>query len=265
MTTPVSPDPGATRDDANSLTLYCLAHAGGSAIPYTRWNRFLPAGVRVEPLELPGHGARLREPLLEQVEPIVADLLRTVGPRRGAPFALFGHSFGAVLAFELTRRLVRLGTPPAALLVAGRNGPTQPLAHRPIHNLDDEAFVAALIRFGGMPQALLEQPELLRIYLPVLRVDLRLAETHPRPPGPPFDVPVTAFGGRRDVLADPEGLLTWERETTGEFELALLPGGHFFLDEPAFHSLLLSRLARLTPRATGNDPLSRGTTPAARR
>lgn len=268
MTTSASYGSAPSDGDGTALTLYCLAHAGGSALAYQRWNRFLPAGVTAEPLELPGHGARLREPLMERIDPLVTDLLRVVGPRRGAPFALFGHSFGAVLAFELAHRLQRLGSPPLALIAAGRNGPTRPLSHRPVHQLPDEAFIAALTRFGGMPRALLEQPELLRVYLPVLRADLRLAETHTRAAGlPPLDLPVTVFGGRRDVLTDPEGLLSWERETARGFELALLPGGHFFLEEREFRTLLVSRLSRLLPRPGGAPAgaVSPRTAPAARR
>ncbi|MEE1931087.1 alpha/beta fold hydrolase [Streptomyces sp. TRM 70351] len=222
-------------------TLYCLAHAGGSALPYARWSAALPPGVRVEPLELPGHGSRLREPLLTDLEAAVAEVLERVRPEEG-PFALFGHSFGALLGFEAARRLSARGTPPAALLAAGRNGPGEPLSHRPLHTLPDDRFVAAVHRMGGLPDILMEQPEVLRMYLPALRCDLRLVETYVRAPGPPLDVPVAAFGGRGDVLTDPAGLLAWQKETSGPFQLALLPGGHFFVTGPPFLRALCAAL-----------------------
>lgn len=229
------------------LRLYCLAHAGGSALPYARWARWLPPTVRIEPLELPGHGSRLREPPRQRLADLLPELQRTVEAAGPAPFALFGHSFGALLGHALARRLEGSGTPPVALLVAGRNGPTRPLSHRPIHQLPHETFVAGLRRFGGLPEALWEQPELLRMYLPALRADLRMVETYTRPPGPALQVPISAFSGRQDVLTDPAGMVAWARETTGTFGLALLPGGHFFLDTPEFRTALGSALLRHAP------------------
>lgn len=239
-------DPGGEPE----LALYCLAHAGGSALPYKRWKAFLPPSVAVEPLELPGHGARIREPLVENAGRLAEQLVRKIAGRGDHRFALYGHSFGAVLGYEVARRLARTGGPrPAALLVSGRNGPSRPLSHRPIHKLPDEQFVAALSRYGGMPQALLDEAELLRLYLPALRADLTIVETYQRPPGPPLDVPLTVLSGRRDTLTDPEGLVAWESETTGAFELALLPGGHFFQDSAEFQAVFASRLSRLAPAA----------------
>lgn len=231
-----------------SLTLFCLAHAGGSALPYTRWTD-LPPGVRIEPLELPGHGSRLREPLRQTMDDLVAELLPRLRAVEG-PFALFGHSFGALLGYEVARRLERSGQRPAALLVAGRNGPTRPLSHRPIHALPEDAFLRGLRRFGGLPEALLDQPELLRMYLPVLRCDLRIVETYTRSAGPPLTAPVVALAGRRDVLTDAPGMLAWERETLGTFDLSLLPGGHFFLDTPEFTATLNAALSRHALPAT---------------
>ncbi|GGO95483.1 thioesterase II family protein [Wenjunlia tyrosinilytica] len=262
MNPPTPREPGEPGADGEKLTLYCLAHAGGSAMPYSRWNAIVPPSVTVTPLELPGHGARIREPLMRRADLLAAELVRTMRPHRGERFALFGHSFGAVLAYELARRLDQLGLPPAALLVSGRNGPGEPLSHRPIHKLPDDAFITALNRYGGMPQALLDQPELLRMYLPALRADLEIVETYTRPAGPPLDVPLVAFGGRRDSLTDPAGLVAWERETSRAFELALIPGGHFFLEEPDFREALTSRLSRLVaaaPAAAGSGAAGSGT------
>lgn len=240
------PLPCAPPTAGPQLTLYCLPHSGGSAQPFSRWKNVLPAGVRVAPLELPGHGARFGEPLLDTLEPLVAELLRTV--RAGAPerYAIFGHSLGALLGWELARALVASGHPaPDALLVAGRNGPAEPLSHRPIHALPDDAFLAALERLGGIPQAVAAQPDLVRAYLPALRADLRIAETYGRRPGPPADFPIAAFAGRRDPLTDPQAMLAWARETTVAFDLALVPGGHFFLDGPDFPAALAGYLSRL--------------------
>jgi surfactin synthase thioesterase subunit len=224
-------------------TLFCLPHAGGSALVYRHWQALLPAGVRVVPLELPGHGSRLREPLLDSAPALAEDLaasVRAAGPGR---YAIFGHSLGAVLGHELARALTASGYPPPdALLVAGRNGPAEALSHRPVHALPDHALVAALERLGGMPQVVLDQPGLLRAYLPVLRNDLRIVETYRYRPAAPAGFPISVFGGRRDPLTDPSALLGWSRETTAAFTLTLLPAGHFFLDREDFLAALTAAL-----------------------
>jgi medium-chain acyl-[acyl-carrier-protein] hydrolase len=234
--TAVNPDP--------ALTLFCLPHAGGSAHPYARLATGLPGHVRVVPLELPGHGTRVREPLLRDLTALTEETLRLIGDRRHLPYALLGHSFGALLAYEAARALDQLGTPPALLLVCGRNGPTAPASDRPFHHLPDDGFVRHLTRIGGMPESLLAQPELLRFYLPAIRADLQVLESYTHTPGPRLDVPVAAFAGRTDLLTEPAAAASWAQVTDGVFDLTVVPGGHFFLQEPEFRAALASRLAR---------------------
>ncbi|OEV03297.1 hypothetical protein AN216_12135 [Streptomyces oceani] len=227
------------------LTLYCLAHAGGSATPYRLWESFVPRGCRVVPLELPGHGTRLREPLDEDLDQLVAGLLPTVRSADTERFAIFGHSFGSILGFELSRQLCRLGTPPRALLVAGRNSPTGTLSHRPMHELTDDQLITELAHYGGLPAELLAVPELLRAYLPAIRHDLRLTETYTRSPGPAMRVPLTVYAGRRDKLIELPQVFEWAHETTAEFQMSVLSSGHFLLDEEEFRTMLAARLRRL--------------------
>ncbi|MGW6056107.1 thioesterase II family protein [Streptomyces sp. NPDC055189] len=227
------------------LTLFCLAHAGGSAAPFRLWQSFVPAGCRVVPLELPGHGSRLREPLAGDMDELVEDLLPTVRRAATGRFAVFGHSFGSILAFQLSRQLCRIGTPPAALLVAGRNSPTGALTHRPMHRLPDEQLVAELSRYGGIPEELRDIPELLRLYLPAIRHDLRLTETYARPPGPAMRVPLAVYAGRRDKLIELPEVFGWAHETTAEFEMSVVSDGHFLLDGDEFRSMVTARLHRL--------------------
>ncbi|HET8658038.1 MAG TPA: thioesterase domain-containing protein [Micromonosporaceae bacterium] len=229
------------------MRLFCLPHAGGTAGHFNRWNRWLPAGVTAVPVELPGRGTRQAEPLLDSWPPLVEDVARTVRARGGGAYALAGHSLGAVLAFEVARALARDGDPPRLLLVAARNGPYAGLSHRPIHGLGDAQLLDALRRLGGSPEAILGEPDLMRLFLPVLRVDLRLAETYARLPGPPLSCPVAAYAGRRDRMTGPEAVLAWHRETTEAFDLTIVDAGHFLLDHPAFVAAVAARLARLGP------------------
>lgn len=231
------------------LTLYCLPHAGGGARPYSRLETAVPPGVRVVPLELPGHGTRLREPLLQDIGQVVTEVIRLTGEAHGRSFALFGHSFGALVAYEAAWRLRQLGTPPELLLVSGRNSPAWPLSHKPLHLLPDPLFTAGLDRMGGIPQPLLANPSVLQVYLPSIRADLRMVETYAHTHSEPLDVPISAFAGLQDRLTDPAGMRAWAELTAGPFDLTLQRGKHFFLDEPVFRTALAARLARITPPA----------------
>ncbi|HET8683416.1 MAG TPA: alpha/beta fold hydrolase [Micromonosporaceae bacterium] len=233
-----------------------MPHAGGTAAHFGGWNRWLPAGVTAVPVELPGRGTRHGEPLLDGWPRLVDDVTGTVSARGGGAYALAGHSLGAVVAFEVARALARAGDPPRLLLVVARNGPSAGLSHRPIHGLGDAQLLDALRRLGGSPEAILREPGLMALFLPVLRVDLRLAETYARLPGPPLSCPIAAYAGRRDRMTDGEAVLAWHRETAETFDLTIVDAGHFLLDHPAFVAAVVARLARLAaPDALAGPPL----------
>jgi len=229
----------------NELRLFCLPHGGGDALRFHTWSRWLPPDVRVTPVDLPGHGTRLRQPLIRDWQPLVTDLTELVGSRIDGPFALFGHSLGALLAYEIARRLADQGTTTNLLMVAGRNGPTAHQTHHPIHELPDREFIDSLVSLGGTSPALRHQPELLSMYLPLLRADMRLAERYQHEPGPVLACPVLAVAGRRDLMTDPAGVLAWHRATTGTCELAFVDGGHFFVGDEQFTELAAARLRRI--------------------
>ncbi|QKV90517.1 thioesterase [Streptomyces sp. NA02950] len=238
-------EPSAASPRQPTARLFVLPHAGGSAGYYRGWSRWLPGTVELVPLDLPGHFTRMREPLLTEWPHLADDLADQVGARTTGPYVLAGHSLGALLAYEVARIQEARGTPPRLLAVSGRNGPAAGLSHRPIHQLSDSRFLEALERLGGTPGPVLGERDLMRLYLPLLRADLRLAETYTRTPGPPLSTPVAAFGGRRDRLTDTAGLVAWSRETTGTFDLTVVEGGHFFHDGPSFTEAVRARLHRL--------------------
>ncbi|MGK5532616.1 alpha/beta fold hydrolase [Streptomyces sp. URMC 129] len=253
---------------APTTTLFVVPHAGGSGGYYRSWSRWLPGTVDLVPLDLPGHATRMSEPLITEWDPLADDLTERVARRLrpdGERYVLAGHSLGALLAFEMARRMTAAGAPPAALLVSGRNGPTAGLSHRPIHALPDAQFLEVLERLGGSPSGVLNDADLMRIYLPLLRADVRLAETYGRRPGPPLRVPIAAFAGRFDRMTDDRGLIAWNRETTETFELSVVDGGHFFHDVPAFATAVrgcLERFASL-PDAAPVPAAARAEPPAA--
>jgi surfactin synthase thioesterase subunit len=234
-----------TLEARGQLTLFCLPHAGGTAGRFAAWSSRLPGWARVVPVELPGHGRRLREPRLTQWQPLVADITAAVSEQAAGAYAVFGHSLGALVGYEVCRAMEDRGRPPALLATAARNGPSARASHAPIHNLPDAQFLNSIERLGGTPASVLDHLDLLRVFLPVLRADMRLAEVYRRPPRPPLSCPIATFGGRQDKMTDEAGLLAWEQETIGGFEFTYVDGGHFFLEEPEFTGRLAARLARL--------------------
>ena len=183
--------------------------------------------------------AGLTDIVAAEVEPKPAD------PADGAvPYVLFGHSLGALLAFDISHRMLARGRPPALLAVAGRNGPSVLSSHCPLHRLADHEFAGALHDLGGLPAVVLRQPELMRLFLPVIRADLRLAELYTRPDVPVLPIPVVAFAGLQDPMTDAAGMLAWAHETTGVCELVFLEGGHFFLGSREFERQFAERIAR---------------------
>lgn len=220
---------------AEPVRLFCLPHAGGSALAYRRWDARSPAHVRVRPVELPGRGARMGEPLASRFDWLVDQIAGEIGTELDqAPYALFGHSFGALLAFELARALRGRFGEPAALAVSGRNGPSVPSAGPSLHTEPDPGLLRGLAAFGGTDERVLANPELRALFLPIVRADLLLAETYRRAPGQPLSCPVFVSFGRSDPLVSAAGLAAWKEETTGPVDLRPFPGGHFYLTGDAF-------------------------------
>jgi len=226
---------------AAAVRLFCFPYAGGSAALYRSWSDALPA-LDVCAVELPGHGARRAEPPAPDLAALVDALAGGLAPLLDRPFALFGFSFGALVAFELARRLRRERRPePVALVACSFPAPqaTPPLPGP--ETSDDEllAFLGSLAAGPGELGFRLDDPELLAFWLPVLRGDLRLYASYRYVDEPPLDCPLAVFGGSADPLLRAADLGRWEEQTTAAFWLQLLPTGHYFLHS---HRALLLRL-----------------------
>ncbi|MEV7996190.1 alpha/beta fold hydrolase [Streptomyces sp. NPDC086077] len=218
--------------DAKGLPrLICVPYAGGGASVYRPWAKLAEGRLEVWAVRPPGRESRFREPAHEHVEPFVDALVGTVRPLidDGAPFALFGHSMGAVVSFELAHALRRCGLPePGHLFVGGRRAPRFPDS-TPIHRLDSATFLDAVLRLEGIPQEILSEPGLIDLVLPTLRADFAVAETYRYTPVEPLDCPITAFGGLSDPTTSSEQLAAWRDFTGGAFRQRMLPGDHFFV------------------------------------
>lgn len=216
------PRPGA------ALRLFCFPPAGRGASAYRGWQDRLPGHVEVWPVQLPGREARIGEPAFDRIDPLVEAVAAAVGPHLDRPYAVFGHSMGAVVGFEVARRLRHLaGKEPAHLFVCGYNAPRSPRLIPSVANLTAPELSAALRRIGGTPEAVLADDEVMEVMAPLLRADFGVCETYVYRPGPPLGGPVTAYAGADDEFVTWHGLDGWRAETTGRFQIRLAPGGHF--------------------------------------
>jgi medium-chain acyl-[acyl-carrier-protein] hydrolase len=240
-----------------ALRLFCFPHAGGGTVGYRRWAEVLPEAVEVCLVQLPGRESRFREPPFLSMTALVGALADALPLQQGRPFAFYGHSMGTLVAFDLARELRRQSRPgPAHLFVSGRGAPPVRSASPPLHGLPDPEFLQELRRMGGTPREVLDNAELMRVFLPVLRADFTLAETYACDPEPPLDCPISAFAGTDDRAWPRAGLEAWREQTRSAFHLRMYPGGHFFIrsDEGPFLAALSEDLAVLARRLAGASP-----------
>lgn len=217
----------APRPDAPLLAL--LPHAGGSASHYLALSAQLARHAEVVAVQYPGRQERYREPPVLDLAVLASQVAGALEPWADRPVSLFGHSMGALVAFEAARLLEGADRPAAALIVSARRAPGRPSAER-VHLLDDTGLLNEIRALGGIDQRLLHEEELLRHALPTVRADYQALETHVCPPGAAVGCPVTALIGNADPRVSVPDADAWRRHTTGRFDLRVFPGGHFYLD-----------------------------------
>ncbi|MDQ0937106.1 thioesterase II family protein [Streptomyces turgidiscabies] len=228
---------GAARDVCHSR-LMCFPQAGGGTLAYRPWTTLLAPDVDILPVVLPGRDARYREPPftdLAQLARAAAEGLRPIlfDQEPPVPYAFFGHSLGALLAYETARVLSETHPPPALLIVSGSAPPHRAAAAAPTcHTLPDEEFLTEVVRLGGVPHAALDEPELIRVMLPVLRADFTAAETYVHAGGTPLDCPVAVYTGDTDSSVPRAQLTEWDQVThVRPVRHRVFAGDHFYLDD----------------------------------
>ncbi|MFJ9153528.1 thioesterase II family protein [Streptomyces sp. NPDC102270] len=220
----------ATQD--SELRLVCFPHAGGSAAYFRPLAQSLAPRVETLAVQYPGRQDRRHEPLLDSVPALADAAFAALRRELEGPFAFFGHSLGAIVAFEVARRFEQL-TPqgPVRLFASARRAPSVGRDER-VHLLDDAGLIAELNTLGGTAAGVLDDPELRALVLPIVRADYRAVETYaPVPAGARLTCPVSVFVGGSDHLAPLPEARAWEGHTTKGADVRLFDGGHFYLDE----------------------------------
>ncbi|MDZ4684667.1 MAG: alpha/beta fold hydrolase [Planctomycetaceae bacterium] len=217
------------RDQA-SARIFCLPYAGSGASVFSHWQSSLPSSLEVCPIQLPGRENRLTEPPVRVVQELAEQIARQILPWLNRPFVLFGHSYGALLAFEVIRSLRRSGSPaPVKLLVSAFCAPRVRPFHRGLHQLDRKELMQWLQETSGEADEALADREWQDLLLPTLRADLEALEHYQYASEPLLECPVTAFVGKEDQIAPWEKMIAWRRETFADFKMHVIEGKHLFL------------------------------------
>lgn len=231
------------------VRLFLLPFAGGNKSCYKIFSTCVPDHIVLHPVELPGHGARSGEPLLTSLEELAEDIYQQVKDQIGSPYAIYGHSMGAILGYLLTWNILRRDmSPPVQLFFTGKGGPCCGYGYNGLHRLPTEQFIEKVRVFGGLPHEILNNRKLLPIWEPVLRADFLAVERYSYQQTAPFNIPLTIGIGIDDTVSAAQAA-EWKKETSADFDLVRFPGNHFFIFENAgkLMQLIGRKLQRTNP------------------
>ncbi len=218
-------------DDAR-VRLFCFHHAGGSAATYRAWSGALKNQIEICAIQTPGREELFALPRYRSIAALTPELIAQLRPWLAHPFAFFGHSLGALVAFAAAHALRDARLPlPSRLFLSGCRPPHLPRLLRNLWSAPDAELIGKLRELGSESLAALENLELRELMLPVLRDDLHMADSYDYEGGNPLPCPLSVFAGADDAFADPEALLEWKRYTLAAFRLQVFPGGHFFIQK----------------------------------
>jgi medium-chain acyl-[acyl-carrier-protein] hydrolase len=222
------------------VKVFFIPFAGGSSYSYNLFRKYSSLELELIPIELPGRGTRIAEPLITDAHELVTDIFNKICNKLNEAYIIYGHSMGALLAFLLVRKIVNSSLPkPLHLIVTGSKAPSVRDATKR-HLLPEEEFILELKRLGGSPDELLRDRGLLNFFIPILRADFEATETYLHKVEPAFDIPITVAIGKDEEITFEEAL-AWERETKASVKIRQFPGKHFFIfDWPAEIAALLS-------------------------
>lgn len=212
------------------IRLFCFPNAGAGASAFREWSSILPDDIEVAAIQLPGRENRFDEPMSSELDSLLKAICGVVVGMADRPYFFFGHSMGALIAFELTKLIQKQGSPgPFHLVVSGRRAPHLPRREPPMHALEDDVFLERIGEFNGTPKELFDNTELMKLFLPILRNDFALSENYRCNDSTTVICPLTALGGDLDTGVSEEDLAAWVTMAGGPFRYELLSGDHFFI------------------------------------
>lgn len=213
------------------MKLLCLPYAGGSSTIYSSWRKYLDRSIELIALELPGHGTRMSEPLLHDSGAVTEDLYLQAKTCLGdSDYAIFGHSMGSLLAYELQKKLTAIGREPVHLFFSGRFPPHIP-EKKVLHQFSDAALKEAIIEMGGVPEEFSKNEQLLQFFIPILRADFHLLETYIITPVQQVHCDISIFYGKRDLPSVLFDLNDWHQYTDRQCGFYEFEGDHFFINQ----------------------------------
>ncbi len=211
------------------VQLFALPFAGGSKYSYNSFKNKFPGFIDFIPLELPGRGERMVEPLIDSMEAMTNDVFEQIKDRLDKPYAFYGHSMGTLLAYLLTHKIKSMGLPtPLHLIVTGCGGPSSEEKEKERHKLSKSDFKKKLNEYGGSPKEILDNDDLFEFFEPIIRNDFKAVETYEYKKTEPLSTPITVMVGLSEKVTEEETKL-WEIETTEHVSIRKFPGGHFFI------------------------------------
>jgi pyochelin biosynthetic protein PchC len=245
------------RPDA-ATRLVCFPHAGGGAPAFYHWAHLLPPDIDLAAVQYPGRLNRMGEPCLTEMDDMTAGICRALAQDGGGPLVLFGHSMGALVAYEVAGRLSSDGWHPVERLIVSAHPHPAATPRTSLHRAPDEALCAELRRLGGSDPSALQDDRLRPLVLALIRRDYQLVETYRHRARPKLACPVTGFAGDSDSEATPDQMRAWAEVTTAGFDLRVFPGGHFYLN-PAREAVVAAVVEVLTAVCPdGRAPLCGG-------
>jgi surfactin synthase thioesterase subunit len=221
------PNPAAT------LRLFCFPYAGLGTSVFRAWPPAFPSHVELVLMQPPGREARWSEKAFENAGDLAASATQALLPHLTVPFVFFGHSLGALISFEVARQLRREGqAQPLRLFASAHRAPQLPHPHPILHALPDKDFIDQMChQYGGIPQAVLDNPDLVELMLPCLRADFTVFETYRHVDEAPLGCPITAFGGTRDRRITEREISEWRQQSGPDFRFEMFDGDHFFVQD----------------------------------